>query len=118
VISFSAETALPAAFVYAFLLATGAARGAFYARNVEPSGALVLLYVGLLTAVGYWLSKDSKRHGVSWVWDMGFFLYIAWPLIMPYYLLKTRRAKAFLIGLAALGTYVVGYVVAALIFKA
>ena len=24
---------------------------------------------------------------------MGFFLFVAWPLILPYYFVKTRRAK-------------------------
>jgi hypothetical protein len=41
-----------------------------------------------------------------WVYDLGFFLCIAWPLIMPYYLFKTRGAKGLLVILAFIGAYV------------
>lgn len=37
---------------------------------------------------------------------MGLFLYIAWPFVMPYYLLKTRGAKGLLLILAFAGVYV------------
>ena len=115
--SLSGEMAVAAAFVYAFLLLTGAAQVAYSATNIEPPGTLFLLYLGLLTAVWYWLKKDSQRYGIRWVWDMGLFLWIAWPLILPYYLLKTRRARAVLIGLAAIGAFLVGALIAVLVSK-
>jgi hypothetical protein len=52
------------------------------------------------------LLKDSRSRGVGWVFDMGLFLYIAWPFVMPYYLLKTRGAKGLLLILAFAGVYV------------
>jgi hypothetical protein len=36
---------------------------------------------------------------------MGLFLYIAWPVIMPYYLVKTRGAKGLLVILGFVGAY-------------
>jgi hypothetical protein len=118
VTSFPPRIAIPVAFVYAFVLITGGASGAYAARHVEPAGGFLFLYVGILTAIGYWLMWDSKRYGLTWAWDMGFFLYLAWPLIMPYYLLKTRGVKSsILITLAIIGTYVVGEVITLIMLK-
>jgi hypothetical protein len=41
-----------------------------------------------------------------WIYDIGFFLYLAWPIVMPYYLLKSRGAKGILAVLAFIGVYV------------
>jgi hypothetical protein len=38
--------------------------------------------------------------------DLGFFLYLAWPVVMPYYLVKTRGAKGLLIMLGFVAAYV------------
>jgi hypothetical protein len=83
--------------------------GIHEAKHLEPSGAFYLLcYVLLLSLSGYWLQEDSRRHGIKWVYDMGFFLLIAWPLIIPYYLFKTRKSKAFLIIIGYIGLSVGG----------
>ena len=117
--SFPPRVAIPVAFVYASVLLTGGASGAYAARHVEPAGGFLLLYVGILAAMGYWLTWDSKRYGLTWVWDMGFFLYLAWPVIVPYYLLKTRGVKSsILITLSVIGTYVAGKVITLIIFRA
>ncbi len=51
---------------------------------------------------------------------MGLFLYIAWPFILIYYLLKTRGAKGILVIIGFLGTCIlaelVGIAVALLLF--
>jgi len=36
---------------------------------------------------------DSREKQALRVWDMGFFLLLAWPVIVPYYLVKTRGVK-------------------------
>jgi hypothetical protein len=40
------------------------------------------------------------------VYDLGFFLYLAWPIVMPYYLIKTRGAKGLLVMLGFVAAYV------------
>ena len=52
------------------------------------------------------MRTDSGKRGVKWVYDPGFFLCIAWPLVMPYYLVKTRSAKGLLVILVFIGAYV------------
>lgn len=97
----------PAALVYLFLVASQVVVGVYLAREAEPPPAFSVLYpLGLLWVVGWWLRDDSRKRGVGWVFDMGLFLYIAWPVLMPYYLLKTRGAKGLLALLAFAAVYV------------
>ena len=66
-------------------------------KGVHSLHSGLFFYLALFMAMGYWLSKDSKSRNVHWVFDLGFFLYVAWPIIMPYYLFKTRGlGKGFL----------------------
>lgn len=97
----------PTALLYLYLIAAQVIAGVYLAREAELPPAFSLLYsLGFLWVVGWWLRRDSRALGVVWVFDMGLFLYIAWPVIMPYYLLKTRGAKGFLAILAFAGAYV------------
>ena len=60
----------------------------------------------MLWAIGWWLRTDSRRRGVLSVYDLGFFLYLAWPIVMPYYLVKTRGAKGLFVILGFVTAYV------------
>ncbi|HKS29145.1 MAG TPA: hypothetical protein VJS44_15060 [Pyrinomonadaceae bacterium] len=92
--------------LYIFVAVTQFVGGLYLASESEPPGAFTLLYViGFLWIMGWWLLTDSRKRGVKWAMDMGLFLYIAWPLIMPYYLLKTRGAKGLLIILGFAAVY-------------
>ncbi|HEV3469931.1 MAG TPA: hypothetical protein VG148_11465 [Pyrinomonadaceae bacterium] len=99
----------PAVLLYLCVFVGQVAVGFYGAGEAEPSPAFSLLYaVGFLWVVGWWLRRDGRRRGVRWVLDMGMFLYLAWPFIMPYHLLKTRGAKGLLLILAFAGVYVGG----------
>jgi hypothetical protein len=93
--------------LYLFLITTQVVAGVYFARGAEPPPAFAFLYpLCFLWVVGWWLREDSRARGVSWVFDMGLFLYIAWPFVMPYYLLKTRGVK----GLLSILAFAVAYV--------
>lgn len=100
--------------IFAFLAAIQAGRGACFARHSDIAGSSAILqYVVLLCLIGYWLSVDSREKKTLRVWDMGFFLYVAWPVIVPYYLVRTRglRRALFVLLLAAIiffGAFVAG----------
>jgi hypothetical protein len=107
----------PAALLYLFLVVTQTANGFYLAGEAEPPPAFTLLYaLGLLWAVGWWLRRDSMKRGVGWVFDMGLFLYVAWPFVMPYYLLKSRGVKGLLPILAFIGAYVGALVAGAVLY--
>ena len=56
-----------------------------------PSPLAALLFSGgPLLAVILWLQKDARRTGVGAVHDLGYFLWLAWPLVIPWYSFKTR----------------------------
>jgi hypothetical protein len=97
----------PTALLYVYVTLMQTAHGIYFAGRIDEPAALSLVYsVGLLWIIGWWLLKDSRKRGVAWVYDIGFFLSIAWPLIMPYYLLKTRGAKGLLLILAFASIYI------------
>lgn len=111
----------PASLLYSLVVITQFAYGAYLGAQLEePGGIAIILALGILWAVGWWLRTDSRRRGVLSVYDLGFFLYLAWPLVMPYYLLKTRGARGLLIILGFVAAYagaaILGFVLSVLVF--
>jgi hypothetical protein len=105
--NFLSKVISPTSLLYIYLILTSIALGIYLGSQIEPPAVFTFIYsAGFLWIVGWWLLTDSRKRGVAWVYDIGFFLYIAWPFIMPYYLVKTRRAKGLLLILAFVGTYV------------
>src|SRR4030095_3440090 len=98
----------PAPLLYTFLVITQFTYGAYLGAQLQfPEGVTVIYTVGMLWGVGWWLRTDSRRRGVLSVYDLGFFLYLAWPVVMPYYLVKTRGAKGLLVMLGFVAAYLV-----------
>jgi hypothetical protein len=95
-----------------FMFISQIAVGIYAGLEIEPSSGFTFLqYIVLFWLIGDWLIKDNRHHKVDWVFNMGFSLYVAWPLIIPFYLFKTRGVKTLLIILG----FVEGYIGAALI---
>jgi hypothetical protein len=65
-------------FVYALLSAT------------PNPGMSVLLSLGPPIAVAMWLVRDSRLQRVAMVQDAGLLFYFTWPVLIPWYALKTR----------------------------
>jgi hypothetical protein len=88
-------------------LAASLATAVYVAADVEPSALMMLiLFSGPALAVVIWLQKDAQRTGVGAVLDFGYFLFLAWPVVIPWYAFKTRgrggwRLVAELFGLIA-----------------
>ena len=102
----------PTGLLYLFLVLTQIIAGAYGASGVELPASFTLIYIfGFFWIIGWWLHVDSRRRGVHWVFDMGLFLYVAWPFILPYYILKSRGTK----GLLAILCFVVTYIGATLV---
>ena len=59
--------------------------------EIEPSPPMALFLSGApLLAVILWLQKDARRTGVGVVLDWGYFLLLAWPVVIPWYAFRTR----------------------------
>jgi hypothetical protein len=97
----------PTMLLYSFIVFTQIGFGLYYGRQIEPPAAYTLLYaIAVIWIVGWWLRSDSRKRGIPLVYDMGFFLYVAWPFIMPYYLFKSRGVKGLIIILGFVCAYV------------
>ena len=58
-----------------------------------PDAFPLLSTVALWLSVVAWFSLYSQEHRVPWVLDMGWFLFGAWVIVVPYYILK-REGRA------------------------
>jgi len=75
----------------------------FLAIRLNPFIYLVILFAPLIAAIS-WLQADARARRVPLVHDMGLFLWLAWPVLIPWYAVKTRGRHgvplALLVGLA------------------
>lgn len=85
--------------------------GALYAGvQIEPSPVVALfLSGGPLLAVIMWLQKDARRTGIAAVQDFGYFLYLAWPVVIPWYAFKTRGRSGWRLASGLLGLILAAY---------
>ena len=106
----------PTALLYSFVVIDAIAQGIYAGFQTDAPGAFtVFSWVALLWIVGWWLRADSRKRGVAWVHDMGLFLMMAWPFIMPYYLIKSRGARGLLNILGFVGVYLGAAIIGILI---
>jgi polyferredoxin len=107
IVTVLSRTLSPTVLLYSFVVITELVYGLYLGQQSEAPAAYTLLHwAAQLWIIGWWLRTDSRKRGVVWVYDLGFFLFIAWPLVMPYYLVKTRGAKGLLVILGFIGVYV------------
>jgi len=105
-IAFSRQLVSPTALLYAFVVITQFGFGLYLGWQMEAPPAYTMVHwVAQLWIIGWWLRADSRKRRVALVYDMGLFLFIAWPIVMPYYLLKTRGAKGLLVILGFIAAY-------------
>jgi hypothetical protein len=80
--------------LYAFAFVAYTAGGLYSMSRWDTRGLDLLTRVGLLYVVGYWLAKDSRRRSFHLPYCLGMFLLATWVILLPYYLFKTRGARA------------------------
>jgi len=109
-------------FVLAELSAAAAALIlAIYTFTGASPAPIVELFVvaAPLIFVILWLHRDAHRTGVGAVADLGYFLLLAWPVVIPWYVLKTRGRFGWLllfvlfamIGAASISALLAGYAI-------
>jgi hypothetical protein len=59
--------------------------------GIEPRPFVrVVVGVAPLIAAINWLGADARARRVELVHDMGLFLWVAWPAVLPWYAIRTR----------------------------
>jgi hypothetical protein len=87
------------------------AAGAYAATQSEPSPIVGLfLSGGPLLAVILWLQKDARRTGVGAVQDWGYFLWLAWPVLIPWYAFRTRGRSGWRLTAGLFGLILASYI--------
>ena len=87
------------------------AAAVYAATQSEPSPIMALCLSGVpLLAVILWLQKDARRTGVGAVQDWGYFLLLAWPIVVPWYAFRTRGRSGWRLAAGLLGLIVASYV--------
>ena len=105
------------AFLAALVLLYHVSEGLYFARGLEPSPALDLLYrAGLVWSTCWWLAADSRRHKVTPVYCLGLLVTVAWVIIIPHHLLKTRGLKGVVTILCLLGVFAAAQIVAVMVY--
>lgn len=93
------------------IMLMGVVRAAHGSAGNGGSAAILLLDVTLVIALACWVRNDSINRSQSFlkVSDYGFFLFLAWPIVMPFYLVRTRGLwRTLLIVCIFVGCYVLG----------
>ena len=111
------QTTAPTVFLYSYVIVTQIASGLYFAAELQPSPVLTVMGpIGMIWAITSWLQRDFHSRQIQWTIDAGFFVYIGWLFLLPYYLLKTRGARGLLLMLAFVAVYFVSTIVGAAIF--
>jgi hypothetical protein len=59
--------------------------------------------------VAVWAKKEPKQREFNAPFEFGAFLYFAWPIILPYYLIKTRGCEGWITFMGFLGLYLLPF---------
>src|SRR5436189_4156371 len=106
----------PAVLLFVLVILLGFSRGIYSGAGIDPPAVFTVgVTLGFTWVAGWWMRNDCRKLGLKWVFDMGMFLFILWPIILPYHLLKTRRGKGFLVILGFVGVWIFSVVVGAIL---
>jgi hypothetical protein len=107
------------ALLTAFFLIANVGAALYAAAGQEPSGGFAfLIYGGFGVAVAWWIHADARRLGKREIVDQGWFTYIAWPLVLPYHLFKTRGSRGAVTLVGLVGLYLVTYAIGLVVYFA
>jgi hypothetical protein len=98
-------------------LVCSAASALYTAAQLEPSlpAMGLILSGGPLLAVILWLQKDAHRRSMGIIPDWGMFLWIGWPVVIPWYAWKTRGRAGWRLALGLFGLILSPYVAGAVV---
>lgn len=110
------ELVTPARGLFIFVFIGEFLNGIYAGFAVELPTLFVIMYPVVTTwLVWWWIKDDTKRSGESWPIDLGLFLFFAWPVIVPYYLVKTRGIGGLKRVLAFVGVLVLAWAAALIV---
>ena len=92
-------------------------RGILDALRLDPPPSLEFLYAAIFVCgVVWWLRAEIQSSAATRMYCAGLLAYTAWPIIIPYHLLKTRGLNGLLPLFALIGTVVSARILATVIY--
>ncbi|MGQ0543013.1 MAG: hypothetical protein ACT4O9_14345 [Blastocatellia bacterium] len=82
-----------------------------------PTAYLYLLYLAHASILWWWLKEDSRKTGGTWPMDLGYFIYLAWPVLIPYHLFTTRGLRGFIGIFGYVAAILAGWLTAVLVVQ-
>jgi hypothetical protein len=111
-----ANDPLPLTMAYVTTAVCSAAEALYAALAIEPAPLVALIMAfGPLVAVLFWLQEDARRTKAVAVQDWGLFLWVAWPALLPWYAVKTRGRRGWLLTLGLAGLVMAPFFTAAFV---
>lgn len=107
----------PLAFLTALFLIGNAGWAIAAAHSVALSPGFLSLYTsGVQWALAWWVLTDCRKRRIPTSIDHGWFVFLAWPVAVPYHLFASRGARGLLVLAGMLGLYVATLVPALALF--
>jgi hypothetical protein len=106
---------LPTLMLWVYALAMGVASGMSPAESLSGRADLISR-AGLGLILATWVSADAQKRNWPLCYDYGSFVFLAWMVVVPVYLFRTRGARAFLTLLCFVGISVSSTMIATVIF--
>ena len=92
-------------------------RGILDAGGFEPEPRSEFLYGAIFVCgVVWWLRADAQHSPVTRLYCPGLIASIAWLIIIPYHLLKTRGVRGLFPILALISAFILARILAAVIY--
>lgn len=94
-------------------------RGILDAGGVEADPNADFLYRAILVCgVVWWLRAESRPSPAKHLYCEGLLAMVAWPIIVPYHLLKTRGLRGLLPLFALIGAFILARILGVVIYIA
>jgi hypothetical protein len=71
----------------------------FFGARVPPATEILWLLT-FTVIVTWWVQLDLRAHGLSVPFEFEALVFWAWPLVVPYYLYRTRGRRGLVLGAA------------------
>ena len=65
---------------------------------------------------GWWVEADSRQTRYWPCYDFGTFVFFGWPVVLPYYLFRTRGLRGFYLTMAFFGLWCAPALAALLVY--
>lgn len=63
-------------------------------REISPTELFPGFWMFLVALMAA-LWCDADRYSRNWPYEFGYFVFLFWPVVLPYYLVKTRKINGF-----------------------